>query len=251
MKIKVSIQKVTKSFGNQTVLNSINLDIYEGETLVILGRSGAGKSVLLKHIIGLIKPEEGTVLVDNTPIWELSDTELTRLRRKFGVSFQEGALFDSLTVFENVAFPLQRLTEMTPTTIRDRVFECLTMVHMEKNAHKYPSELSGGMRRRVGFARSIAHYPEILLFDEPTSGLDPIMSTIMTRLIVKLKENLHATTVVITHNLKTAFEIADRIALLAKGKIIVMEKAEFKKSNDPRIKQFLSGVPEGPLTEGE
>lgn len=247
---KISLQGLHKSFGPKLVLDGVDLDIAPGESLVVIGGSGTGKSVLLKHIIGLLKPDSGTVVVDGVAVEKLGNREITDFRRKFGMSFQEGALFDSMTVWQNVAFPLQRLTKMSRQEIDDRVLECLSMVRLEGVEEKLPSQLSGGMRRRVGFARSIAHEPEILLFDEPTTGLDPVTTALIGEIIVDLNDRMKTTTVTITHDMESAFRIADRIAMIYKGKIVASAPpAEFRQLEDPRVQQFIHGRAEGPLSE--
>jgi phospholipid/cholesterol/gamma-HCH transport system ATP-binding protein len=219
---------------------------------VIIGGSGTGKSVLLKHIVGLLKPDSGSVEVDGVAVEKLGNREITDFRRKFGMAFQEGALFDSMTIFQNVAFPLQRLTGKSRQEIADRVRECLAMVRLEAVEEKLPSQLSGGMRRRVGFARAIAHAPEILLFDEPTTGLDPVTTALIDEVIVDLNDRLKSTTVTITHDMESAFRIGDRIAMIHKGKIVASAPPEeFRRLEDPRVQQFIHGRAEGPLSEDD
>jgi phospholipid/cholesterol/gamma-HCH transport system ATP-binding protein len=247
---KICIKDLHKSFGPKLVLDGVDIDVAHGEALVIIGGSGTGKSVLLKHIIGLLKPDSGSVVVDGTAVETLDNRQITEFRRKFGFSFQEGALFDSMTVWQNVAFPLQRLTRMSRQEIGERVEECLSMVRLEGTGDKMPSELSGGMRRRVGFARSVAHKPEILLFDEPTTGLDPVTTALIDEVIIELKERLETTTVTITHDMESAFRIGDRVAMLHKGKIIAAAPPEeFRRLADPRVQQFIHGHADGPLSE--
>ena len=245
---KIRVENLRKSFHGKVVLDGIGFAVEEGESLVILGPSGTGKSVLLKHLIGLIRPDSGLLAVDGHDFWSLSDRERTRVRKKFGMSFQEGALFDSMSVFDNVAFPLRR-SGRPAAEIRDRVRECLAMVHLPNVEAKRPSELSGGMRRRVGFARAIAHQPEILLFDEPNTGLDPIMTDVIDEVILELKERLDVTIVTITHHIPSARKIGDRVALLFGGKLLYQATPEeFLKSEDPAVRQFVEGRAEGPLT---
>ena len=238
----IELSGVTKRFDTRNVLDQLDLKIPPGASVVVLGKSGTGKSVLLKHIIGLLKPDSGTVAIDGEDLWSHTDRERDVLRQKFGMSFQEGALFDSMTVGGNIAFPLRRHTKKTKKEIQERVDECLEMVRLPGVADKRPSELSGGMRRRVGFARAIALSPQILLFDEPTTGLDPITTDVIVKVINELKQRIHPTMVTITHDLKAAFEIADRVALLDKGKIVVdLTPKEFETSTDPRVVAFVKG----------
>jgi phospholipid/cholesterol/gamma-HCH transport system ATP-binding protein len=246
----IELQNLYKSFDGRQVLRDMSLDVEQGESLVIVGGSGTGKSVTLKHIIGLLRPDRGRVIIDGNDITIMKDVELNRFRRRFGMSFQEGALFDSMSVFENIAFPLRRHTTMSEAEIRARVEECLEDVHLPNVEKKRPSELSGGMRRRVGFARAISLKPEILLFDEPTTGLDPVISDVVAELIVEMDQKLGTTTVTITHDMKVAFKIADRVAMLFDGQIVEEGTPEtFQASQNPIVRQFIEGRAEGPLTE--
>jgi len=236
----IRMRGVHKAFGEKIVLAGLDLDIARGDSVVIVGGSGAGKSVLLKHIIGLVRPDAGTIEVDGLAVGELAGTELTRFRRKFGMAFQEGALFDSLTVGENVAFPLSRGRGWSRDAVRARVAECLGLVQLPGIEKKLPSELSGGMRRRVGFARAIVHQPEILLFDEPTSGLDPVTKATIDGLILDLQSSLGSTLVTISHDMGSVFRIADRMAMLYEGRIIAEGTPdEMRSSEDPRVSEFL------------
>jgi phospholipid/cholesterol/gamma-HCH transport system ATP-binding protein len=246
----ISMEHVDKALGGKQVLRDMSINVERGESLVIVGGSGQGKSVTLKHIIGLMRPDRGRVVIDGTDIGGLPEAELNRIRRRFGMAFQEGALFDSMSVFENIAFPLRRHTKMTEAEIRARVEECLEQVHLHGVDGKRPSELSGGMRRRVGFARAISLKPEILLFDEPTTGLDPVISDVIAELIVEMDQTLNTTTISITHDMKVAFKIADRVAMLHKGHIVEEgTPEEFQRSANPIVQQFIEGRAEGPLTE--
>ena len=248
----ISLQNLWKSFDGRQVLCDMSIDVDQGESLVIVGGSGTGKSVTLKHIIGLLKPDRGHVYVDGQDMTAMPEVELNRFRRRFGMAFQEGALFDSMSVFENIAFPLRRHTKMSEKEIRARVEECLEDVHLHGVEKKRPSELSGGMRRRVGFARAISLKPEILLFDEPTTGLDPVISDVIAELIEEMDVKLGVTTITITHDMKVAFKIADRVAMLYKGKIIEQGTPEqFQASNDPIVRQFIEGRADGPLTDDD
>ena len=249
MQTFIELHDLWKSFGDRQVLRGMSMDIGRGESVVIVGGSGTGKSVTLKHIIGLLKPDRGSVVIDGQDLNTLSELELNKFRRRFGMSFQEGALFDSMSVFENIAFPLRRHTKMSENEIRERVMECLEDVHLHGVDKKRPSELSGGMRRRVGFARAISLKPEILLFDEPTTGLDPVISDVVAELIREMDQKLGTTTVTITHDMKVAFKIADRVAMLSNGCIIEEGTPEkFQASRNPIVRQFVEGRAEGPMT---
>src|SRR5437660_1368392 len=238
----ISLQHLSKSFNGKSVLRDMSIDVQNGESVVIVGGSGTGKSVTLKHIIGLMQPDSGHVYVEGQDLCCMKPMEMNRFRRMFGMSFQEGALFDSMSVFENIAFPLRRQTKMTEGDIRERVEECLKLVHLHGVESKRPSELSGGMRRRVGFARAISHGPQILLFDEPTTGLDPVISDVIAELIREMDNTLNTTTVTITHDMKVAFKIADRVAMLFKGSIIEQGTPEqFQASTNPIVCQFIEG----------
>ncbi len=248
--VAIRLCDVSKAFGSKQVLDGTDLDIYEGESLVIIGGSGTGKSVLLKHMIGLLQPDSGTVEVDGVDLAGLSGPKLTAFRRRFGMAFQEGALFDSMSVHDNIAFPLRRMGSLRRAEIEARVEECLRLVRLSGAGGKMPSELSGGMRRRIGFARAIALEPRILLFDEPTTGLDPVMKANLDNVILDLRATLQPTTVTISHDLPSAFRIGDRIAMLHRGKIIAAATPnELQASDDPRVRQFLEGRADGPLSE--
>jgi phospholipid/cholesterol/gamma-HCH transport system ATP-binding protein len=242
-------QDLHKSFGPKVVLDGISFSLAKGESLVIVGPSGIGKSVLLKHLIGLVRPDSGKVFVAGEDLWALSNIERNRARKRFGMSFQEGALFDSMSVFDNIAFPLRR-SGRPAGEVRDRVRECLEIVHLPNVEDKRPSELSGGMRRRVGFARAIAHKPEILLFDEPNTGLDPIMTDIIDEVILEMRERMKPTIVTITHHIESAKKIGDRVALLFGGKLLYDAPPEqFLEAKDPAVRQFVEGKAQGPLTK--
>jgi phospholipid/cholesterol/gamma-HCH transport system ATP-binding protein len=241
--VAIRVAEVHKRFGPKEVLRGVDLDVRGGESVVIVGGSGAGKTVLLKHLIGLLQPDEGRVEVDGLDLATLSRAESLELRKRFGMAFQEGALFDSMTVRDNIAFPIRRHRRATPAAVDDRVRECLAMVRLEEgSAVKLPAELSGGMRRRVGFARAIALAPEFLLFDEPTTGLDPINTAAIAAVINRLRSELAVTVVTITHDMNLAFRIADRIAMLRRGRILAeAEPAAFRELDDPYVQAFLRG----------
>jgi len=216
-----------------------------------MGSSGCGKSVLLKHLIGLLRPEAGQVLIDGEDITKLRGHELDRLRLKFGMLFQGAALFDSMTVAENVGFALTEHTSLDRATIRHRVSECLQLVGLEGIEGKFPAALSGGMRKRVGLARALAMNPEIILYDEPTTGIDPIMGDIINELIIELRDTLKVTSVCVTHDMKSADKIADRMAMLYQGQIIeVGQPGAIKASANAVVRQFIAGEAVGPMTEG-
>jgi phospholipid/cholesterol/gamma-HCH transport system ATP-binding protein len=244
----VKLVGLHKSFGRQKVLDGLDIEIEEGKTTVIIGRSGGGKSVLLKHIIGLLRPDRGQVLIDGVDITKLNDRELNEIRKKFGMLFQESALFDSMTVGENVAFPLREHTSMKEKEIRETVAERLRSVGLTGVEEKIPAELSGGMRKRVGLARAIAMRPQIVLFDEPTTGLDPVMTEAINRLILDTQKSFNLTCVVISHDIRSIFEIGHRIAMLYEGRIIEYgTPEELRASRNPVIVQFLAGSIEGPI----
>ena len=246
----IEVVNLSKAFGPKVVLSNVNLQVEEGESLVVLGGSGSGKTVLLRNIMGLLTPDSGHVAVDGRIISELDREALFQVRQSIGMCFQMAALFDSMTVFENVAFGLRRHHKTTEPEIQARVEECLAMVGMKGTDKLKPAELSGGMKRRVGFARAIALKPKILLFDEPTTGLDPVMTDVIGRVILDLKHELGVTTVTITHDLKSAFEIADRVALLFRGEVIACQPpADFKVNPHPVIQQFLRGDADGPFLQ--
>lgn len=239
-----------KSFGKQEVHKDISLTIPTGKITFIIGPSGTGKSVFLKQIMGLIKPDKGQILLDNQDITKLNDKELLALRAKFGYVFQNAALFDYMNVFDNVAFPLREHTKLKEAEIKEKVETKLLQVGLKDVNTKFPSELSGGMRKRVGLARAIVLNPEIMLYDEPTTGLDPIMTDVVDNLIADTQrsgENL--TSVVISHDIRTTLNIADKIAMIYGGYIVAEgSPEEFKNSDDPIIRQFLTGSRIGPIT---
>ncbi|MBI2338786.1 MAG: ABC transporter ATP-binding protein [Deltaproteobacteria bacterium] len=242
----IELKNIHKSFGANKVLNGLNLTIPDGKITVILGRSGEGKSVLLKHIIGLLRPDKGHVVIYGTDLARLDDYALKEFRKKFGMLFQNAALFDSLNVFDNVAFPLREHTQMTAHQVHNRVHEVLSLVGLKNIDDKMPSELSGGMRKRVGLARAIALLPQILLYDEPTTGLDPIMTDAIDQLIINTQKQLGITSVVISHDIEASFRIADKIAMIHEGVILVEgTKEAFEKSKHPFVKQFLEGKATG------
>ena len=244
----IKLVDIYKSFGEQKVLTGLNLEIEDGKTTVIIGRSGGGKSVLLKHIIGLLRPDKGQVLVDDVDITKLNDRDLNEIRKKFGMLFQEAALFDSMTVGDNVAFPLREHTKMKENEIKQIVADRLKAVGLTGVEDKIPAELSGGMRKRVGLARAIALHPQIVLFDEPTTGLDPVMSEAINQLIIETQKNFNLTCVVISHDIESVYKISHTIAMLYEGKIIEYGTPdEIKASINPITVQFLSGNINGPI----
>jgi phospholipid/cholesterol/gamma-HCH transport system ATP-binding protein len=239
----IEVRDVTKSFGTQQVLRGVSLDIQRGEAVVIIGRSGGGKSILLKHLIGLLQPDSGVVRVDGEDITAMNERSLLRVRRKYGMLFQMAALFDSLTVEENVGFVLRRQGLESETEIRRRIVEALEMVELPGIGHKMPSELSGGMRKRVGLARAIVYRPEIVLYDEPTTGLDPIAADNIDRLIRRVWETLHVTSIAVTHDMKSARTISNRILMLHEGRIYAEgPTSEMLESTDPVIYRFVNGI---------
>jgi len=246
----IDVSHLSKSFGKLVVLSDVNLSVEEGESLVILGGSGTGKTVLLRCIMGLLQPDSGNVSMEGRVIQDMTRDQLFEARKEIGMCFQMAALFDSMTVEENVGFALKRHTTMTKAEVSARVEECLNLVGLKDTQKLRPAELSGGMKRRVGFARAIALKPKILLFDEPTTGLDPVMTDVIGRIIMDLKQELGVTSITITHDLKSAFAIADRIALLFRGKCLAVQKPEeFRVNPNEVIQQFLRGDADGPFLQ--
>ncbi len=244
----IELRDVHKSFGENHVLRGVNLKVRKGESVVVIGGSGSGKSVLLKHIIGLLKPDRGSVIVGSTDLSQLDEEGLNEIRKRFGMLFQSSALFDSMTVWENVGFGLKRHTRLSDSEIKKIAIQKLGMVGLVGVEDLMPSELSGGMRKRVGLARAIAMEPEILLYDEPTTGLDPIMADAVNDLIIKMRETLHVTSVTITHDMKSAYKIADTIAMLYNGVIVASgPPGEIRNTPDPVVRQFIEGRAEGPI----
>jgi phospholipid/cholesterol/gamma-HCH transport system ATP-binding protein len=247
----IEIINVCKSFDSHKVLDNLNLNIRTGETTVIIGRSGCGKSVMLKHIIGLLKPDLGHVLIEGKDITRMDEKELKGVRMKFGMLFQGAALFDSLTIMENVGFAMLEHTNATKDEVAKRVKECLALVGLKDIEYKKPAELSGGMRKRVGLARAILLRPQVILYDEPTTGVDPIMGDSINDLIVKLHTKLNVTSIAVTHDMASAYKIANRITMLYNGKIVADGTPDqIKNTQDPIVKQFITGAGTGPITEG-
>jgi phospholipid/cholesterol/gamma-HCH transport system ATP-binding protein len=238
----IRLVDLNKSFKTQKVLKEVSLTIPSGQTTVIIGRSGGGKSVLLKHIIGLIRPDSGEIWIDDEELNRLRERDIYRIRKRFGMLFQEGALFDSMSVGENVAFPLREHQRLSHEQITEKVAEKLGLVGLSGIEEKMPSELSGGMRKRVALARAIALEPDILLFDEPTTGLDPIMTASIDQLIIETQRRFQMTCVVISHDIQSVFRIAHNIAMLYDGKIIEEGTPEvFRQSTNPVVQDFLEG----------
>ncbi len=238
----IRVEGLHKRFGSQPVLRGVDLDIATGEIMIVIGRSGGGKSVLLKHLIGLLRPDAGTVAVDGTEITRLRGGELDRVRQRYGVVFQGGALFDSMSVADNVAFPLREKTRLGHAEIRGRVEEKLEQVGLTGMGHKNPAEISGGMRKRVAIARALVTEPEIVFFDEPTTGLDPILVNTIHHLIVELHRKFRFTAVMVSHEIPEIFEIADRVAMLHEGVIVEVGAPEvIRASASPIVQQFIRG----------
>ena len=239
----IEVRQLKRSYGTQLVLNGVDLRIDTGESAVIIGRSGGGKSVLLKHLIGLLQPDSGEVLVDGENITRMNERQLLRVRRKFGMVFQGAALFDSMTVAENVAFGLRRHEHLTEAEIAIRVAATLDMVDLHGTQNKKPAELSGGMRKRVGLARAIIYEPRIVLYDEPTTGLDPIVSDSIDQLIIRVRDQLKVTSVVVTHDMRSARRVGNHVFLLHDKKIYAHgAPEEFFASRDAIVRQFIDGV---------
>ena len=243
--MSIVLKDVHKAFGANQVLRGFSLEVHPGETLAIVGQSGTGKSVALKHVVGLLKPDRGEVWVDGLNLGEMSLEELNEVRRNVGYVFQFAALFDSQTIFENVGMGLQRVPGMTEDSIKMRVRECLALVELEGYEDRYPAQLSGGQKKRAGLARAIATQPEYLLYDEPTTGLDPVTKTVIDRLIIRTREELKVTSVLITHDMDSAYRVADRIGMLFSGVIrFIGTPEELRACPDPVVKGFIEGKPE-------
>ncbi len=247
--MSIVLKNLHKAFGSNRVLRGFSLDVQDGETLAVVGQSGTGKSVALKHVVGLLQPDDGEVWVDGQLLSDLSQEELYEVRRNVGYVFQFAALFDSLTIAENLTLGLKRIRGMSVDTMAARVKECLALVELDGYEDHFPAELSGGQRKRAGLARAIATKPKYLLYDEPTTGLDPVTTTVIDRLIIRTREELKVTSVVITHDMGSAYRIADRIGMLHQGVIRFMgTPEEIQSCTDPVVRGFIEGKPE--LLEG-
>jgi len=247
--VSILLEDIHKAFGDKKILRGFTLEVKEGETVALIGASGSGKSVMLKHIVGLITPDRGRVVVDGTEVVGLPRDELYDLRRKVGYVFQFAALFDSMTIGENVGMGLRRVAGMTEEEIRQRVEESLAVVELEGFEDRLPSEISGGQRKRVGLARGIATRPQYVLYDEPTTGLDPVTTTVIDRLILRARDELKVTSIVVTHDMNSAFRVADRIGMLYDGQVrFIGTPDEIRATEDPVVKGFVEGIPE--LLEG-
>ncbi|MCL4788733.1 MAG: ABC transporter ATP-binding protein [Verrucomicrobia bacterium] len=239
----IEVRELRKGFGSQPILEGVNFEIQSGESVVIIGRSGGGKSVLLKQLIGLLKPDAGEVRIEGEDIVPMDERQLLRVRQKFGMLFQGAALFDSLTVAENIAFPFRRRRDVTPAEVARRVSAALEMVELPGTEHKKPSELSGGMKKRVGLARAIVYQPQIVLYDEPTTGLDPIVSDSIDQLIMRVRDRLNVTTVVVTHDMRSARRVGHRILMLHDRRVYASGTPdEIFSSQDPIVRRFIEGV---------
>ncbi len=245
----IEAKGVVKRFGDRTILRGVDLTVEQGETLCIIGGSGCGKSTFLKCVIGLLRPDEGRVTVDGLDIAEMNEeTRIGDYRRRFGYLFQEAALFDSMTVWENVTFGLRYLTRTDPSKFRSIAKDKLALVGLKDIEDFKPAELSGGMKKRVGLARAIAAEPSYILYDEPTTGLDPIMSDVINDLILDLQKQLKVTSIVVTHDMKSAYKIASRIAMLHEGRVLESAPPEaIKRSENPYVHQFVEGLSQGPI----
>jgi phospholipid/cholesterol/gamma-HCH transport system ATP-binding protein len=246
----IELKGISRGFNSHRVLKNLSLSVKRGSTLVVIGRSGCGKSVMLKHIVRLIRPDSGNVFIDGQDIWELKEKDIFTLRKRMNMVFQGGALFDSLSVGENVGFELIEHSDVSESELWDRVEESLSLVGLSGISNLNPSELSGGMKKRVALARAICTNPEILLYDEPTTGVDPITADNINELIVSLHDKLRVTSIVVTHDMKSAYKIADRIAMLYQGQIIAEgTPSEIQNTDHPIVHQFINGLAQGPITE--
>ncbi|MGH3519647.1 MAG: ABC transporter ATP-binding protein [Haloechinothrix sp.] len=244
----MQVRDVHKSFGKFDVLKGMNLEFADNAITTILGPSGTGKSVLIKHLVGLLEPDAGEVLIFGKDIWRISENERYELRKRFGVLFQDGALFGSMNIFDNTAFPLRKHTDMSEADIEEIVMSRLIEVGLEKAVGKFPSEVSGGMRKRAGFARALVMNPDIVLFDEPDSGLDPVRTSLLNDLILDMHREHKGTYLLVTHDIRTARKVSDYVGLIWKGQVVHYgDVDEAFASEDPFVRQFLSGESAGPL----
>nr|WP_244223483.1 ABC transporter ATP-binding protein [Amycolatopsis circi] len=244
----MEVRGVHKAFGDFKVLQGMNLNFVDDAITTVLGPSGTGKSVLIKHLVGLLEPDAGEILIHGQDIWRISESERYELRKKFGVLFQDGALFGSMNLYDNTAFPLRKHTDLSEHDISDIVLERLHEVGLDKALTKYPNEVSGGMRKRAGFARALVMDPDIVLFDEPDSGLDPVRTSLLNDLILEMHRQHKGTYLLVTHDIRTARKVSDYVGLIWKGKVVHYGEAEAAfNSADPFVRQFLSGDSAGPL----
>lgn len=244
----IEVKNLLKSFGDRTILEDVNLKVYKGEVMVIMGGSGCGKSTLLRHMIGALKPDSGQVLIEGRDLNKLGQKQLDELRLKFGMLFQFGGLLDYMTIRENISLPLKEHTNLDQSIIDIIVNLKLNLVHMKGMGGLLPSEISGGMKKRAGLARAIALDPAFVFYDEPTAGLDPVVAAVIDRLILDFSQKLQVTSVVVTHDMQSVFRIASRIAMLHQGKVVeVGTPEEIKNSDNPLVDQFINGKPEGPI----
>lgn len=247
---RIVFENIHKSFGDLTVLRGVDLEVEPGEIFYVIGQSGAGKSVLVKHLIGLIRPDEGRILLDGEEVTDLSEHELYRIRKRCAMVFQNATLFDSMTLLENVALPLRKHRDVTQQEARDLARDYLSRVDMDRYGDRYPAAFGDGMRKKVAIARALTMEPEYVIFDEPTTGIDPLSASMVDELIGYLSDELGVTSIVISHDLRSIFGVADRIAMLYKGKLrLDGTPEEFRQTDDPVVRQFIEGVPEGPMEE--
>lgn len=244
----IEFQDIHKRFGPKVVLDGVSLTVQAGEIFFVVGQSGAGKSVLVKHLIGLLRPDKGKIFVDGQEVTHLSEKALYPLRKRMAMVFQNSTLFDSMTLLDNVALPIRKHRKVNQEKARKMAMEKLALVRMEKEAHRYPADFGDGMRKKVAIARALTLDPEFIIFDEPTTGIDPISANMIDRMIKQLSEEHQVTSIVISHDLRSIFGISDRIAMLYKGKLLLKgTPQDFKQSQDPIIQQFFQGLPEGPM----